>query len=87
MKKISLKDLKENLSTYAEEAAKGDPIQVTKYNKPFILLLGSSGTSSHFGLHIGKNAGKASLESVGKTLSKGKVLDVLSEDRSEEYEP
>lgn len=82
MKLISLKDLKENLSQWTEEAAKGTAIQVTRYNKPYVFLLGVQSPS----LHIGKSAGTATLRSAASAASKGKFHAVLKEDRDESDE-
>jgi prevent-host-death family protein len=77
MKSVSLKDLKQNLSQYAEEAAQGASIQVTKYNRPFVLLVGARSPS----LHIGLRAGTGFLQTVGKKATEGKFLKTLLEDR------
>lgn len=79
MKKISLKYLKENLSQLTEEAAQGAQIQVTKYNKPYIYIVGMP-TSS---LHIGVKIGKGILKSVSKFATKGAYLAELMKDRQE----
>jgi hypothetical protein len=41
MKKTSLKELKEDLSKWAEYAAGGEKVYVSKYNKPYIILIPS----------------------------------------------
>ena len=82
MKSISLKDLKENLSKYTEDAAHGETIQVTKYNKPFIYLTGASQPS----LNVGSRVGKGTLRSVLSRGTNGKYLKVLLEDRKDQNE-
>jgi len=77
MKSISLKDLKENLSKYTEEAAGGKAIQVTRYNKPFIYLTSASSNV----LHIGSRVGTGALRAVGKRETRGQFLKTLNEDR------
>ena len=56
--KVSLKQLKQELSSVAAEAASGTLVEVTRYNKPFLHLL--SATQSD--LHVGKNASKFTLK-------------------------
>lgn len=77
MKKVSLKELKQNLSQYAEEASQGEPIEVTKYNKPFLYLSGAFSPS----LHIGSRVGQGTLAPAGKAASGGAYLKALLEDR------
>ena len=79
MKVISLKELKENLSEYAEEAANGTAIEVTKYNRPFIYIMGIHSPA----LHVGSRVGKGKLRSAGKSLSRGSFLATLDDDRGE----
>ncbi len=40
--KSELKDLKEDLSKWAEYAAQGEKVYVSKYNKPYIILIPSN---------------------------------------------
>lgn len=76
---IPLKELKENLSHWTEEASKGSQILVTKYNRPYIMLLPGGGGS----LYHGSRVGKASLTSELDQASKGRYLDYLLHDREE----
>lgn len=80
MKSVPLKALKENLAYWAEEAAKGERVQVTKYNRPYAVL----GPSEGYGLYRGKKAGRESLKSVLSKATKGKWLKILKEDRDED---
>ncbi|HBF13691.1 MAG TPA: hypothetical protein DDW49_09975 [Deltaproteobacteria bacterium] len=77
MKMVTLKQLKEDLSGWAEKAAKGESIQVTKYNKPYITLVRSNTQD----LHIGSRYGKGTLKCVIKGGLGGLSLKYLSEDR------
>ena len=80
MKSVPLKDLKQHLSQWAEEAAKGEVVQVTKHNRPYIIL-SPSGVS---GLYCGKRAGHEPLKSILKSATKGRWLQYLKEDRDED---
>ncbi len=79
MKKVSLKDLKENLSTWVELAHRGNPVEVMKYNQPFVMIVPLSPPD----LHLGVNAGKVQLKACLKGATKGRWLDYLEEDRNE----
>ena len=80
MKCVPLKILKQNFSEYAEIAASGTEVQVTKYNKPFIYLIGARPSS----LHVGAQVGVAKLKSISKKINHGEHLKVLKEDRDED---
>ena len=77
MKVISLKELKDHLSEYAQEAADGTSIEVTRYNRPFIHITGIQSP----GVHVGARVGKSRLGSCGRALSGGAYLSILDEDR------
>lgn len=79
MKNVPLKTLKENLSWWVGEAARGEQVQVTKYNRPYILLASCEGS----GLYRGKRAGQATLKSVLHEGTGGKWLKVLLDDRKD----
>ncbi len=80
MKSVPLKALKENLAYWAEEAAKGEVVQVTKYNRPYVML----GPSEGSGLYRGLKVGQEPLKSVLSGATKGKWLKILKEDRDED---
>lgn len=80
MKSISLRVLKENLSRYTEQAARGEPIQVTRYNKPFVYLMPALGQSQR----VGTRAGQHEFRPVSKRATRGRFLEVLNEDRNDE---
>jgi len=80
MKNVPLKALKENLAYWTEAAAKGELVQVTKYNRPYVVM----GPSEGSGLSRGKKAGQEALKSVLSEATKGKWLKILKEDRDED---
>jgi len=77
MRKVSLKDLKEDLPKWTLLAHNGEVIEITKYNEPFALLTPHRST----GLSIGAAVGKRTLEGVIKEGSQGHFLDILKDDR------
>jgi antitoxin (DNA-binding transcriptional repressor) of toxin-antitoxin stability system len=81
MKKVSLKDLKKDLSTWAEIAAKGDTVLVSRYNKPYVYLSGNFTPALHWGGRVGKEDLSSPFKE--KAISAGKWQTVLDEDRSE----
>lgn len=79
MEKVPLKELKENLSYWTEKASKGDTIEVTKYNKPYVRLV-----SSHPpGLTIGSKVGQPLPPSPFKKGLKVDWKKALDEDRGD----
>ncbi len=79
MKSVPIKELKENLAHWAEEAAHGELVQITKYNHPYIIL----SPSKMAGVYQGSKVGKESLKSVLQEGTQGKWLKYLQEDRDE----
>ena len=80
MKSVPIKDLKERLSYWAEQAAKGEVIEVTRYNRPYIRLV--TGGKDVEGLHVGKRVGKETFKSsLPLNASGGQWLKFLQEDR------
>ncbi len=79
MKNVPLHELKKDLAYWTEQAAKGEAIQITKYNRPYVVLTKSQMT----GLTIGKRVGKGFSNSGLKEASKGKFLKYLLEDRED----
>lgn len=79
MKSVPLKDLKENLSSWVEKASNGDIIQVTKYNRPYVILA----PGELPGLVRGRRAGQGGLTSLFKEATGGKWLKILDEDRDD----
>ena len=80
MKKVTLKHLKEALSEISEQAAKGEFIEVTKYNKPFVVM----GPAAPLGVRVGSKSGKGPLDSIASEATKGRLFKVLEEDRDHE---
>lgn len=81
MKNVPLKDLKENLSKWAEEASKGSEILVTKHNRPYIRLMPGEAP----GLRKGSRVGVGRLEPIfSKPATHGRWLKILEEDRNED---
>ena len=78
MKTVPLKTLKECLSEIMERASKGEIIEVTKYNRPFVVIY----PATHRGLHVGSEIGRG-LKSVAK-VSEASFKEILEEDRSDE---
>ena len=77
MKRISIQDLKAQLSAAVAEAESGSTIVVTRHNEP-VAQLGPA-TPPH--VHRGARAGTGRLEPALKRGTKGRYLTVLLEDR------
>ena len=78
MKVVTLKALKEHLSALTKEVANGEPIEVLKYQKPYIRLV----KSNEQGICRGLRFGKAQLTSSFK-LKGNRSLKALAEDRAD----
>jgi antitoxin (DNA-binding transcriptional repressor) of toxin-antitoxin stability system len=79
MEKVPLYELKKNLSYWTEQAAQGKVIQITRYNRPYVILT----QSPNQGLYVGKRVGKGFADSGLKEATKGKYLEYLLEDRED----
>jgi antitoxin (DNA-binding transcriptional repressor) of toxin-antitoxin stability system len=79
VKNVSLKDLKEDLSNWTEVAAKGETVQVTRYNKPYVLL----GPAAMPGVRMGSRVGESLKPCFDKDPTSGRWLTVLQEDRDD----
>ncbi|MBI4126898.1 MAG: type II toxin-antitoxin system prevent-host-death family antitoxin [Deltaproteobacteria bacterium] len=79
MKTVQLKELKEDLSSLAEEASHGAEIMVTKHQRPYIRLV--PGDAPH--LYRGRLVGRENLTPAFREATQGRWLDILEEDRSE----
>ncbi|MEK6608084.1 MAG: type II toxin-antitoxin system prevent-host-death family antitoxin [Myxococcota bacterium] len=77
MKRVSVYELKRSLSSYAREAAEGEPILVTRHGRPLVWL--RSADQEH--VHVGRLFGRASLRPALKRASRGRYLEVLLDDR------
>ena len=77
MKKISIQDLKAQLSAAVAEAESGSTIVVTRHNEP-VAQLGPARSSQ---VHRGARVGTGRLEPAVTRGTKGRYLTVLLEDR------
>ena len=79
MKKISIQDLKAQLSSAIAEAESGETILITRHNEPVARL--APARTQH--LHRGKLFGKAQIVPAIKKGTAGRYLKVLMEDRGD----
>jgi len=79
MKRISIQDLKAGLSAAVAEAEAGDTIIITRHNEPVAHLSPAQPRN----VHRGKNVGKGRLTPALRRATKGRYLDLLSEDRGD----
>jgi prevent-host-death family protein len=79
MKKISIQDLKAQLSAAIAAAESGETILITRHNEPVARL--APAHLQH--LHRGKRFGKARIVPVLKKGTNGLYLKVLLEDRGD----
>ncbi len=85
MKKISLKELKEDLASYAESAAEGEVLEVSKYNKPYIRIVTANTSGVTIGRLVGSGQPIKRAAEVGKIqLDVGGIQRLLDEDRSDD---
>ncbi len=79
MKRISIQDLKAQLSAAVAEAQSGSTIIVTRHNEPVAQL----GPARPHDVHRGRRAGSGRLKPAVKRGTKGRYLEVLTEDRGD----
>ena len=79
MKRISIQDLKAQLSAAIAEAESGETILITRHNEPVARL--APARLQH--LHRGRLFGKARITPAVKKGTNGRYLKVLMEDRSD----
>ena len=77
MKRVSLKDLKQNLSSWVEIAHQGDVVEVMKHNRPFVMI--TPWALPH--VRVGSKVGQGQLESCLENATQGKWERYLNEDR------
>ena len=77
MKRISIQDLKAQLSAVVAEAQAGRTIIITRHNEPVARLVPAR--PQH--LHRGASAGSGRIKPALKRGTKGRYLTVLMEDR------
>ena len=78
MKRISIQDLKAQLSAAVSEAESGGTIVITRHNEPVAQLSPAGPRQVHRGTRVGTGRLRAAL----KTGTKGRYLAVLLQDRS-----
>jgi prevent-host-death family protein len=78
VKKVSVQDLKRQLSAWLAEAARGTQVLITRHRRPVACL--SSADLQH--LHLGRRFGRGSLKPLLRMATSGRYLEVLSDDRS-----
>lgn len=79
MKQISIQALKAQLSAVVAEAQSGRTIVVTRHNEPVAHL----GPAHPAHVHPGRRPGAGRLKPAVKRGTKGRYLQILSEDRGE----
>jgi prevent-host-death family protein len=77
MKTVSIDELKRNLSSLLDEAAKGTRILITKHRRPVATL--SAADMEH--VHVGTRFGHGALKPLLRAPTQGKYLEVLADDR------
>lgn len=84
MKKISLKELKEDLASYAERAAEGEILEVSKYNKPYIRIVTANTSGVTIGNLVGSGQSMKRAAQIGKiTLGAGGIQKLIDDDRDD----
>jgi prevent-host-death family protein len=77
MRSVSIDELKRNLAAIVAAAARGERILITRHRRPVASL--SRADLEH--VHVGPQAGRASLKPLLRAATRGAYLDVLAEDR------
>jgi prevent-host-death family protein len=77
MKSVSIQELKRHLSSFIEQAARGNRIIITKHHKPVASL--SSADGEH--LHVGPKYGRGTITPLLDAPTDGTYLEVLDDDR------
>ena len=79
MKKVSIKDLKANLSSVVAEAESGRTVIITRHNT----AVAQVGPATDLQIHRGTRAGSGRIPPAIKRRTKGRYLAVLLEDRGD----
>ena len=79
MKRVSIQDLKAQLSAAVADAEAGETIVITRHNKPVAQL--SPARVPH--VHVGARSGPGGLKPALKRGTNGRYLEVLLEDRGD----
>lgn len=77
MKRISIQDLKAQLSATVAEAESGDTIVITRHNQPVAKLCPADSTLVRWGTRVGT----APLTPAATGAAEGRYLEVLRDDR------
>jgi prevent-host-death family protein len=78
MKKVSIYELKQDLSSIIAEAEHGTEVEITRHNKPVARLV--MPRKEH--LHSGSRSGRSDLKPAVRGKTGGRYLQFLKEDRS-----
>ncbi len=79
MKTVSVDQLKRHLSAFLKETKQGEPILVTRHNKPIARLTSATSVQVHRGRHFGE--GRLEPLKPGSSATSGRYLEVLRDDR------
>ncbi len=79
MKTVSVDELKRHLSTFLKETKQGEPILVTRHNKPVARLTSATSVQVHRGSRFGQ--GRLEPLKAGASATSGRYLEVLHADR------
>ncbi len=82
MKKVSIYELKQDLSSIISEAENGTEVLITRHNKAVARLM----TSRNEHLHAGARFGRAELKPAVRGRTAGRYLQFLKGDRSADRE-
>ena len=79
MKQVSIKDIKESLSEFVDRASRGEPVLITRHNRPVAILRGVAAPE----LRIGTRIGRGHVTPLFRRATKGTYLAVLEQDRQD----
>lgn len=82
MIRISIQDLKRNLSACLARAEAGEALLITRHGRPVVRIT----TAANPHLHVGKNFGRAKLRPAIDCDLGGRALEVLEEDRRDRFD-
>jgi len=82
MKKVSIKQVREDFAGYAESAASGEIIEVTKYNKPYVRIVTAKAPGVTVGDLVFSTVPLKRVQNIGKiALTEIDLKRALEEDR------
>jgi len=79
MKQVSILELKQQLSSLIDDAAKGKQVLITRHNVPVAILSGANARNATIGSRVGDPLPKP----LYNNLTRGKYLQILKEDRDD----